>query len=479
VKVLVISLSSLDDFMLALPVLGGLKTQHRVRRLDVLTFEPGKSLHPMLGDVDHWWTLTGDEPQEAPRGLLDQISAVGYDCVINLTQTDFSGRIAGSIPVRRRIGMAIDSRGRTFFNSPWIQYLEDHPGSGNAFHAADIFFQACGLSVAGRAWRLNETPAGRDEARALECAPGERIVFQPFSPGARHWPESAWLDCLSRLQLLRPRARFALLCAPPESDLADALLEGARARGIRAEKAAFSLAGAFSLLKSSRVLVSGGGAVQHLANAANVRILELSLGSGAGSRSRVYASDSLILQPRAARDGGRLSPELTAAAAHHLLLDDWPLLAILAREYANEAAVFRTLISGSGYWMTQDLNESRPRAALESLVERSTLTFFLNQEHRQPLPPFGSEGMRLKSELERLLPDEPAADLHRHLEFIAAQAAGQASAGPAAGPDRTAKDLFDITEARRRACATGRAAAQSEIKRKLIRALKSQLPEPR
>jgi hypothetical protein len=236
-----------------------------------------------------------------------------------------------------------------------------------------------------------------------------------------------------------------------------------------------------------------------LATATRIRILELSLGSSDYRRTGAYAPDSLILQPRVAcapcphsqacsrpshECAEQLSPELVTAAAHHLLAGDWMALGQLAFEYLSEVALLRSLLMSGGYWMAADLCETRPRAVLESLVERSTWTFLLNQEHHRTVPQFGSEGVRLAGELARLLPRENPAQINEHLSFIerdAGRSRTQASiergtlsrTPPPHAPDGS----IEIGGLRRELRRTERDEQVSEIKLKLVRALKSQLTE--
>src|ERR1035437_3742562 len=132
-KVLVISLLRIGDFIQALPVLSSLRTQFSVRKLDVLTHEPVSGLAPMIGDVNKWWTINRDELQEGLgraeipllssfsvlKEQLDEINKEKYDCIINLTQTHFSAWVAGYLNTGSRAGLAFDVKCQAHFHSPW------------------------------------------------------------------------------------------------------------------------------------------------------------------------------------------------------------------------------------------------------------------------------------------------------------------------------------------------------------------------
>lgn len=453
-KVLVISLLRIGDFIQALPVLSSLRTQFSVKQLDVLTHEPVSGLAPMIGDVNKWWTINRDELQaglgraDIPllssfsvlKEQLDEINKQKYDCIINLTQTHFSAWVAGYLKTGSRSGLAFDVKGQAHFHSPWFQYLDDHAPVevADIFHYTDIFFYGCGLKGTERNWRLNETERGRQELNALDLGDGEKIVLQLFTSDTKKtWPEKSWLQMLTQLQLFRPKAKFILLGAPNEEARLNSLYERAIPQGIRAEKAILSLEGAFALLNRSQLLITGDTSIKHLANASSIPILELSLGSSDLRRTGAYKPGSLILQPKVGcapcphsspcvksehECARQLSPETVSTCAHHLLSGNPLAIREVASEFENEVRVLRSRVLASGFWMACDVNEASPEKMLETLVERCTWKFLLNREYLNPLAQFGSEGLYMKRELEEVFPARSLAEVDRHLNFLEAQA---------------------------------------------------------
>lgn len=543
-RVLVISLLRLGDFIQILPVLQSLKTQFNIAELDVLTHQPVRQMQPMLTSVDKWFTLNRDELQaglgeagipmltslSVLKEQLDRIDQRKYDCIINLTQTEFSGWIAGYLSASQRYGLTMDVKGQAHFHSPWFQYLDDHAPLGveDIFHYTDIFFYGCGLKGADRIWNLRETRHGRAEMSALQLSGGDKIVLQTLtSDSKKNWSEQSWVSMLTQLHLFQPHAEFVALGAPNEESRIDSLVARAQERGISVRKAILSLEGAYSLLRQARLLITGDTSIKHLANAANIPILELSLGSSDLRRTGAYRANSLILQSRVEcapcphsspcsqsthACAARLSPDVVSLAAHHYLSSDWMGLKELSHEFENEVKLLRTRQLSNGFWLAVDLNESEPERVIERLLERCTWKFLLNRDHLNPLAQFGSEGLQLKRELEAMMPDRQLTTFTQHLGFLESQAGSMgekatsllstvARRTPAVEDIKdflrqhqpfssalswlennsvaSSGDVVAIGGLRRMQSQLERFQQQSQVKMKLIRSLKSQIMEIR
>lgn len=542
-RVLVISLLRLGDFIQTLPVLTALKTQYPIRELDVLTHAPARMLQPMIGDVAEWWTIPREELQEGlGRGdlplltafdvlkeKLDAMDARKYDLIINLTQTHFSGWIAGYLRAPNKLGMVFDRKGQPQLHSPWFQYLDEHAPleAKDIFHYTDIFFYGSGLKGSERVWRLRETQTGRDEVDILGLGDGEKIVLQTLTSDAKkNWSEANWLKSIEQLHLLRPEARFILLGAPNESARLEPLLVKLLARGIPANKAILSLEGALALLNQAKLLITGDTSIKHLANASTVPILELSLGSSDYRRTGVYKEDSLILQPKVGcspcpHSGScsksthecaeTLTPEVVTAAAHNLASGQWMEISRLAREFYLEVGFLRTKHLASGFWLAFDATRKEADTVITTVLERCTWKFLLNREHMNPVAQFGSEGIFMRRELSGIFSADRLAKLEPHLEFLEKQAVcleAEAEVLLRAVKNKTAdsqelKDFFrkyqphssvhswienltfkeaegappQIGSLRRVHSQLEQIVQQSRVKTKLIRSLKSQLTE--
>ncbi len=453
-KILVVSLLRLGDFIQILPVVNGLRRQFPGGELDLLTFTPAQQLAPMITGVSKWWTLNREDLQQGLGNIdiplltsfsvlqeqLDLVNAREYDLVINLTQTDFSAWICGYINTPSRAGLMRDVKGAAQFHSGWFQYLNDHAALSvpDIFHYSDIFYFGSGLKNGERDWSMTESVRGRREAAALGIGAGEQIVLQLLtSDEKKNWSTESWLQMLRQLQVFRPAAQFILLGAPSEEAHLEEVYHRAEARGLNVIEAILSLEGAFSLLKTADVLISGDTSIKHLANCAGTPVIELSLGSSDYRRTGAYTADSLLLQPRIActpcphssacsqsthKCAEQLSPSAVSLSVHHYLNKDWAQLKQLAAELNQEVNWLRTHITGSGFWLAINILESQAMRLVDTLVERSAWKFFLNRDHLNSLAEYGSEGTRIKSEIEIHLAAADMTDMRQHLSFLESRA---------------------------------------------------------
>ena len=512
-KVLVIGLLRLGDFIQTLPVLHGLRTQVPVRQLDVLTFEPVKALRPLVQGVDKWWTLNRDDLQhglgraDVPmlasfsilKEQLDTIDAQKYDAIINLTQTRFSAWIAGYLHTANRTGLALDVKGKPHFHSPWFQYLDDFAEARgkDIFHYTDIFFYGCGLKGGERHWWMRETTAGQIEFNSLEIdSADENIVLQLFTSDAKKtWTEDQWLEAMTQLQLLRPKAKFVLLGSPHEETRINSIFARTQVKKLRSQKAILSLEGAFSLLKNSDLLISGDTSIKHMANCAKVPILELSMGSSDYRRTGAYTPNSLILQADVTCGpcphsmpcsqathacAMSIAPSAVAASAHHLLACDWGSLKNLADEFAGEVRFLRTHILDSGFWYAADLIPGKSEEVVETILERCTWKFVNNREFLKPVAQFGSEGIYMQRELATILPSELMPKVNIHLDFLEQTVTEQTEKvarlwEKARQTQLPQEPVIEIGNLRRMHNQLERVYQQTNVKLKLIRSLKSQL----
>ena len=514
-KILVISLLRLGDFMQALPVLDGLRRQYRIRELDLLTFAPVRQMEPMVPGIQRWWTLDRDGLQsglgeaDIPmltsfawlKETLDEIDANKYDCIVNLTQTYFSAWIAGYLHAPQRAGLTMDVRGQAQFHSPWFQYLDEHAGTqvSDVFHNTDIFFYGSGLNGPERQWRLQETKAGRAEVAALRLPKGEKIVLQMLtSENKKNWSTEAWLQMMRELHQSRPNASFVLLGAPNESSTLQAVHGQSQREGLPTVPAILSLAGALTLLKQAQLLITGDTSIKHLANATDIPVLELSLGSSDWRRTGAYKSNTYILQAKVAcapcphsapcsqarhECALQLKPSTVALTANYMLNASEVSLNALAK--ADTAVqILRGRPLTNGFWMAHDITAPDPQRLVTAMVERCTWKFLLNREYLDPLARFGTETVQLKQEIDGLLDRTRTEGLLQHLDFLeqdTTQAREQAALSLKNARHRrllpNTDGAVDISGPRRENQVLERAFNLTQVKLKLIRALKFQLME--
>lgn len=503
-RILVVSLLRLGDFIQVIPLLNGLRAKPGAS-VDVLVHKSTAQMSALVGSVDHWWTLDRDELQAGlGRGdmpmmtavhvlkeQLDRISDENYDLVINVTHTRYSGFLMGYIKAKAKLGLSIDEFDRAHFHSAWFRYLDQHAQNpvADVLNYTDVFLRACGINEVS--WEMKPTAAGEQEVAELNLSGGPLTVCQVLtSDPKKNWGIQAWADCLESLHRRTPERKIVLLGAPNERDTLDRYTTALAERGVPSSLAILSLDGALSLLRRAHLLLTGDTSIKHLANAARVRIVEISLGSSDYRRTGVYKSESLILtsavdcapcphsQPCSQSEhlcAQRLSPTEVAEACIHFQNDQWASV----REVAARAGfhALRTRRLSTGFWLASNLNDEA--SVVKAMLNRSTWKFLIDREHRLPLINIGSEGVRLHEDLRSLLPSgRPAID---NLDFIESQLQGvqecvQRELKTIPGSVEKGHTV-SIQDARRRQVALSERSDGAEIQKKLIRSLKSRLME--
>jgi len=503
-KILVVSLLRLGDFLQIAPVVAGLKKRSPRARVDLLTFKQVKALESILEFDGKWWTLDREDLQaglgradiplltsfDVLKEFIDQIENEKYDLIVNLTHTVFAGCLAGYLRSPEKIGLSIEAAQRARFYSPWFRYLDANARSKNPdiFNYTDIFAQACGVDLKSQSWPLRPTLSGLEEHRALKLRPSTTVVCQLFTSDAKkNWSEEKWVQTLFRLQSLNPDWNFVLLGSPAE----EPRITDVQKRLPFAQKGILTLDGALALLNRSQILITGDTSIKHLANASPIRVLELSLGSSDPARTGIYKEDSLILQPQVQCGpcphsepcsqktqvcASGLQPESVVQAVLGLLQNDWDQLKNFALKQPA-LSFFRTRHLACGFWFAEKLTQVESKNVVEEIIERSACKFWLNNEHQRDLAGYGSESVRLQEDLESLWQSAEPRPLLAHLDFLEQDILMSDTVPPtdsSSGPrDNKKAAVVDLSPWRE----TDDLKNKNVIKKKLVRSLKSRLME--
>lgn len=430
-KVLVVSLLRLGDFLMLAPVLRGLKEQRGVKELHVLVHPEALHLKNLFPDVDQWHVIDRKQLQNALGMadtpfllahdlLLNCVSALSkqkFDSVINLTHTEFSGWVCGAIETKDRLGLHYDFNGKPQIFSPWFHYLNTQVAGGgkDVFHMTDIFFHAAGLTGEPN-WHMPDTEQGLKEASSFQGSP--YIALQTLTSDLKkNWSVGSWVSAMVQMQTVDSKLRFVMLGAPPERERLDGLCQMAHSRGVNVELAICSMEGALAIIRGAQLLVTGDTSIKHLACATDTPVLEICLGSSDYRKTGVYKQDSVILQSRVGcapcphsracnqsshRCGESLTPEVVALTALHLRHRQFSEIRKIAQEFEAETTCLQTHISPMGFWLGLPLTELSENWLLQTVLEKSTWKFVLHREYLKPLAQFGSESLRIKLWLEKL-----------------------------------------------------------------------------
>lgn len=503
-KILVISLLRLGDFIQTVPVLNGLASRPG-SRVDVLVHKSVAQLSNLVGSVDQWWTLDRDEMQaglglaEIPmltafhvlKEQLELIEKQNYDLIINLSHTRFSGFLTGFLTAPNKIGLNIDSTGRATFNSPWFRYLDHHAENpvDDVMNYSDIFMQACDLSEAD--WSLKPTAKGEQEVNDLNLRLGPVTTFQILtSDSKKNWGRASWVKFLEAYHQREPQQQLVLLGAPNEKNQLEDYITDLEKTGVPARLAILSLDGALSLLNRSELLITGDTSIKHLANGSSARVIELSLGSSDFRRTGVYKNGSLIVSSQVPCApcshssacgqnrhlcGDSMEPVKIAEIASHFLNRQRQELKTCAVD-ARGLRICETRELSSGLWLAVDLNDEL--ATIRGMLHRSSWRFICNQEHRRFLSSLGTESLALKEDLTRIFAGGPSC--LAKLDFIENEITSESDVVASKLrqiPSMAKATSLEFGKIRQKQIELDERSKTTEIQKKLIRSLKSQMTE--
>jgi ADP-heptose:LPS heptosyltransferase len=442
VKTLVISMLRLGDVVLATPVIDGLRRAEPDSEIHLLMNAQFKKISSLIPSVDSFKYFDREMVQkglgEADRALIEsydrlnrfikEINAENYDRVINLTGNRLSGWLASLIDCNERKGATIGSNGAVEFGSPWFKYLNDYVTltEREIFHYIDIFFYGSGLFAPVRRIQLVESEEGVEEALQFAAENEDFILVQALtSEDKKNWGKENFIEALCLYHELHPKQSILLLAAPDEKEQIQGLVDELLCQGINAKLADVSLAGAFSLLKRCRLIITGDTSIKHLACAAKAKIVELSVGSSSYQKTGAYLSGSIILQSKepcapCSHSGPcrysenicakRIPPELVSLVSSSLVENNLNDIRILAHEYKKDVDVVRTYVTEQGDWIGLNLSEDLSDQAIARWIDRSSWKMLLNNEDSLRVAPFGSESLIVSRLLKKAFPEQEKYD---------------------------------------------------------------------
>ncbi len=437
-KILVVSLLRLGDIVMSTPVLRGLREQNPEAQIHLLINEQFSGVAELIPMIDRAWKFDresiqkglGDgersvfESADRVRDLVRSLNLEAFDLVINLTQNKLSGWLVSLIEGQRKIGLHFDDYGKAVFGSPWFHYLNSQieAEGEEVFHFTDIFKFALGVETMQFNPSLIESSEGRAEVEHLFTGPREYLAVQPLTSDIKkNWSLGAFKEALRLFHEFQPQTRILILGAPFEKAILESWIKDLQASGIPCEEAFCSFAGAFSLLKRAKLLLTGDTSVKHLAAAAGIPLLELSLGSSDYRRTGAYAQGSYIIQSKETcapcahskpchREqqfcASRIEPECVALVAQQIFTGNFHQLRTVAEEFQQDVEILRTEIHTSGFRASYSLLENFSEAAVGRWLDLFGRKLYLQAlaNDRDIVGQFGSESLRLAKFLRQVYP---------------------------------------------------------------------------
>jgi heptosyltransferase-1 len=292
-KILVILPNNLGDVIMALPVLGGLKTADPGAHITFFVeqgFEAGlvnspfcdriflfnrKSVRDLARTAD-WRGAVA----EIKKTIADLVSEK-FNRVINLSQHPYTSYVTSLLGSGDCAGRRFLRDGNHALPDAWSRYLYSIPfaRSCNDLHATDVYTRIagpCPMGVSGGLRVSDEeksTAAGFLLANGMQPDAGPLLVMQPGAAyGAKRWP----LDHFAALGSLLVSNGYRLIVtgAPAESALAQALADTIGG-SVLVTAGKLTFRETIALLPFINGCVTGDTAIMHAAAALKVRTFAL------------------------------------------------------------------------------------------------------------------------------------------------------------------------------------------------------------
>ena len=451
-RVLVMSLLRIGDIVMAAPVLRALRERQPDAEIHLLINSQFAQIASLIPYVDRVILFERDRLQkglgEASVPLFDSYTRLetfiddlngsgGYDQAINLTHSRLSGWLMSLVEAKEKIGLSLDGTGRASFGSNWFRYLNNQTDAEGreVFHFADVFKFGLQLDETGAVQgSLVETAKGMAEAEAFLSSAGDSakplVAVQALTSDIKKdWGITRFSAALVQFHRVNPGARIALLAAPFERERLAPLLKDLTDAGVDAHLAVLGFEGAFSLLRKTKLLITGDTSIKHLASAAGTPLVELSLGSADLNRTGAYRHGSVIVQSREIcapcvhskpchREkqfcASRIPTDAVAMIASEIYAGRAFQLKTIAAEYSDEIEILRVESRASGYWAAYSVLESFTEDAVGRWIDLTCRKIWLDRAQVSGLSSRGTETLRLSRLLRAIHPEASEADW-RHL----------------------------------------------------------------
>jgi ADP-heptose:LPS heptosyltransferase len=402
----ILNLTRLGDLVQTSPVVSGLRRRHPDAEIHLIVKSRFRAMAELLPGVDRIVLVDGDalarrvsgpdfmDAWSAVRGIADDLAAVEYDALFNLTHSRASAALVALMSARQRIGYGLDREGLRQVSSPWLAHMATLVRARrlSRFNLVDIYLGAAGLYGSGEGLAVDIPPAAARRAAELLPAGGPYLAVQlGASSDNKTWSAAAVARALDALRARAPEAVPVLVGVAAERKRAEALL--AAAPGLepidligRTEVAELA-----AVLARCGLLLTGDTGTMHLAAAVGTRICAVFVGIGNPWETAPYAADQVVLASRIACAPCQLNLECGHPACH----EDFPpeflgeLLARLLRGAALEslptlprADAFRTRRGADGLLDLEPL--ARRSAVPHELLAPVYRALFLERFERVP-----------------------------------------------------------------------------------------------
>ena len=431
-KILVVSLLRLGDLVMQTPSLSALRKLYPRAEIHLLTNDSNKGIVPLLPFIQktHYFprqllqlsqgeiqipTLWGHNHLQS---FMAEVNANNYTYVINLTHNKLSGHLMDLIKASDKEGLVIAANQRPTFGSRWFRYLNNISTtySRHKFHLSDVYQWSTSAQENEPAYLVPTVEGEAEAAEILKNLSDKKPILAlqtQTSDAKKNWRATHWMTLIRNVLKHQPGYQIVMLGSPaekPELEKIKALL-GEQQDSVRIVTP--QLAGAFSLLKRTKYLISVDTSIKHMGAAAGAKIIELALGSSDLQSTGAYTDGAYIIKSKEACSpchhssichreqhlcSATVSPQLVYGIFSALVNADITGIQHLAQEFSEQAEVFVTSMGGE-FWTVNKL--SHENYAVERAVELTAWKHLFTTSDRHNIDTYGSLGYKLGVQMKK------------------------------------------------------------------------------
>ncbi len=425
-KILIVQMLRMGDIVLSTPVISGLMKKYPNAEIHFLVNRECQRIFELIPEVAQIHLFDRNELQESIAHsdrsffeafnrldhLIEDLNAENFDLMINLTHNKLSGYLCGEVNATEKLGLNI--KGDTVeFGSAWFQFLNEY-GSDDGeecFHYADIYYKGSLLEGRTEKFLLSENEEAQKNVLSRFSGIQDLILVQAFTSDVKkNFGVENWLQFARSLHSVYSHGTLVFVGAPNEEPEIEKIVHTLIAEGISAVKYICSIPELYSLLKISRVLVSGDTLTKHMAVAAEVPVIELALGSSKPSQTAAFDQSSIIVQPNVLCSpcghseqcfrtfhacAGSIDPYAVALLTVYRMLEDWENIFQLASETQDKMKISTSNLLDGPVWYKVPVQDVFSEKSVAFWISKVSWSLFLNSRDTAGFFEIGTETYKL------------------------------------------------------------------------------------
>ncbi len=380
-KILVINLTRMGDLLQSTPLLKGLKEKYPGCEITLMANSKFAPICERIPFVDHLYKFDTESIAKAIteeseilfdvfkrlEEIITSLNSAHYEKVINLTHSKMSAFLTSLLNCKDKNGITIDSKGFRVIKNDWMVYFFNAAinRNFNPFNLVDMYLLTEGIKNRDHSLIIEK----RDED--IYCATefynsnnvNENDILIGFQPGAskshKQWPIEYFAKLASILSK-KQNVRIVVFGTSSETPLARKIAE-LSGKNIIDATGKTTMQNLAAFIAKCSILVTNDTGTMHIATAAGVPVIELSLGPVNFIETGPYGRNNIVIQTTAECAPCSFSvsckneickktiqPE-DVVLSLEVLLGEKNICELKHREYFKNSNVFLTVFDDDGF----------------------------------------------------------------------------------------------------------------------------------